>query len=58
MQLVNFAVKCFIVTWCISYLLNAYYPSYEFLDATHRVNTVNGKSESYSYFEYNRGWNQ
>jgi hypothetical protein len=56
----NFFTRCLFMTICmtigLSYLLGTYYPRYEFIDATHRVNKVTGKSEYYSSNSYDKGW--
>ncbi len=40
-----FVLKCLVITMCLSHLLSSYMPKYEFLDPTHRYNTVTGKTE-------------
>lgn len=52
----NFFTRCAFVTICVMMILSSYYPRYEFLDATHRVDTITGKSEFYSNHSYDRGW--
>jgi len=57
MKLDDFIIRCVVVTLCIWFLLYNFYPQYEFIDSTHRVNKVSGKSEYYSTGSIDRGWN-
>jgi hypothetical protein len=56
--LVDFIIKSGFVTICIGWLLFNFYPCYQFIDATHRCNTVTGEVEYYNNNGYRNGWYQ
>lgn len=53
-----FAIKCVVITLCIGNLLSNYMPKYDFIDNSHRVNKVTGKSEYYSNRCWDKGWHE
>lgn len=56
MRLSDFSKRCLMGTFCLALLMYFFYPKYEFLDSTHRVNKVTGSSEYYYKGSYPYGW--
>jgi hypothetical protein len=47
MHIKEFIIKVSFVTFCLGVLLYLFYPCYEFIDETHRVNTITGRVDYY-----------
>ena len=41
----EFILKCFIMTCCIYFLFNNFFPRYEVVDASWRMDKITGKKE-------------